>query len=109
MKNCKECGKLFVGLSEICDECRNKEESDFKVIYGLIRDNEDISINEIVEKSGFNKKKVLKLLRKAGIGAGLELGKKGKDKLLKCKNCGKEILIGSYCRSCAEKLRSVLK
>ena len=104
MKNCKECGKLFVGLSEICDECRNKEENDFKIIYGLIRDNEDISIDEIVVKSEFTKKKVLRLLRKANIGVGLEK----KSKVLKCKKCGKEILFGSYCRSCAERLRSAL-
>lgn len=109
MKNCKECGKLFVGLLEICEDCRIKEENDFKIIYGLIRDNEDISVDEIVVKTRFKKKRILKLLRKANIGAGFKSKKKSQSKILKCKNCGKEILFGSYCRSCAEKLRAALR
>lgn len=99
LKNCIECGKLFVHpVSTICRECQEVDEKQFKKVKEYLWMKNDASISDIHEHTQVPEKKIIRFIRDGRIsGHGIE-------NVLLCEGCGQPISEGSYCSSCRGRL-----
>ena len=93
MKNCSNCGKVFVSINNarICMDCREKEEQWEKAIVEFVRENPKSQIGEIVEATGVQ-----------------EPVSTGVDLFYPCEKCGSPIQKGQYCDKCQKEMREEL-
>lgn len=103
LKNCVECGKLFVHLvSSVCQDCYEKEEKQFKKVREYLWSKEDASIAEIHEHTQVPEKKIIRFIREGRIkGHGIQ-------NVLLCEGCGQPISEGNYCSRCRGRLMNEL-
>lgn len=108
LKNCPECGALFVsGIKKLCDECSKKDEEDYNKIFKFLRQNPCSKIVEVSEGTGVPRKKIMKFIEEGRISlATIVLDEKEK---ICCKMCGKEIKSGKLCNVCAEEFKKKLE
>lgn len=101
LRNCKECGKVFVYIKkDICPACLDKEDDMFDKVRDFLKDNPGAHITEVSEKTEVPEEKVIKFLREGRIVSGnAELTG------LFCETCGAPISSGYTCAACREKLR----
>ncbi|AZR73905.1 hypothetical protein BBF96_11195 [Anoxybacter fermentans] len=101
LKNCIECGKVFVHPTmNICSECYEEEEKDFEKVKEYLWDKASASIDEIHKMTGVSKKRIIKFIKSGRITAG-ELNF---ENVLTCESCGEPIKEGRYCKKCSERL-----
>jgi flagellar operon protein (TIGR03826 family) len=100
LKNCPECGKLFVQVSRnLCPACVEQEEKDFEAVAGYLRNHEDADITETSEATGVIEERIITFLRDGRLEA------KGAISLeLKCERCGRPISSGRFCEGCTNNL-----
>ncbi len=101
LKNCTECGRVFVHPSrEICPACYEAEEQDFQKVKEFLRDKAHSSVDDVSDKTGVAKKRVIKFVRQGRLTAeGLDI-----ELFLSCEGCGEPISEGRYCKECRDKL-----
>lgn len=100
--NCKMCGRAFNSLSgkPICNECREKEESEFLRVREFVKDNPKVAISVVSEKTGVSAEKIRRFLNE-----GLLEQAQLQDSDLQCQLCKASIPSGNYCINCMTKLR----
>lgn len=100
LRNCAQCGKLFVFINRnICPDCLAKEEEMFEVVRTYLRDNPDSKIKEVSEATEVPEDKIIRFLREGRIISGnINAG-------LVCETCSKPISSGYTCEECKDKLR----
>ena len=101
LKNCPECGKLFMDMgTRICRDCLDKEEELMMKISSFVRDNPHSTIKEIVDGVEGAKEKVVRRMIKEGrfVQDGVEIE-------YPCEKCGKLIHHGRFCPKCDEALK----
>ncbi|WP_422446897.1 TIGR03826 family flagellar region protein [Thermoanaerobacterium sp. DL9XJH110] len=104
LRNCPECGKLFVyTVKNLCPDCVKKEEEDFEKVRDYLYDNPGATIEEVSEKTGVDSKKVLEFLREGRL-----VLKNANAGILSCEMCGAPILTGRYCDKCAGDMKKRL-
>ena len=104
MKNCSNCGKVFVSInnSRICMDCRAKEEEYEKKIIAYVRDNPKSTIAQIVEETGAQEPLIRRMIREGRfVATGVEL-------YYPCDKCGSPIQRGQYCEKCQKEMREEL-
>lgn len=101
IKNCQDCGKIFVHSSrDLCPECYALEEEDFKKVREYLWEKSTSSVDDVHEKTGVPVKRIVKFIRTGRIGgAGVKV-----DLYLNCEGCGAPITEGRFCRSCRDRL-----
>lgn len=101
LKNCKKCGRMFSATNghEFCSKCRLEVEDHFKIVREYVYDHPGVTVNEVAEETGVEKKEILKFLREEK----LEL--KDISEGSRCQKCGKPISSGRYCQTCASELK----
>ena len=101
LKNCSECGKIFVHPTRrICNDCYNLEELDFKKVKEFLWKKNKSTVEEVHENTGVSTKKITKFIREGRLNTGnlpFEL-------YLHCESCGEPILEGNYCEACRTKM-----
>lgn len=102
LRNCIQCGKLFVYISKaLCPDCLKKENEMFEKVRDYINQNPDSSLKKVSEKTGVDTKKILGFLKEGRL-----LLKKANANILNCEVCGEAILTGRYCEKCAKELKN---
>ncbi len=97
LKNCSECGKVYMEIGQgMCPNCFIKEQEAEQIVYSFVRDHDKCSIKDIVEGTGVKEKVIFRML-KAGrfIASGLEIS-------YPCQGCGTPITTGKLCPKCSK-------
>ena len=101
LKNCPECGKLFMDTGvRICRDCMDREEEMMLKISSFVRDNPHSTIKEIVEGVEGAKERLIRRMIKEG-----RFVQDGMDVSYPCEKCGKLINNGRFCPKCDEELK----
>ena len=103
MRNCQRCGKLFMQQSneKICRDCRDADvEMEHKVTQ-YVRDNPNCKLQEIVDATGAEESLIRRMISEGRFAQNIVQ--------LKCKKCGKEIVVGQYCESCLSSMQENLQ
>jgi flagellar operon protein (TIGR03826 family) len=91
--NCPECGKLFEKKARnLCPDCIEKEEQDFKLIKDYLYKNPGEGIIAVSEQTGVSDKKIIAFLKEGRLFVDASY--------LNCEHCGKPISSGRYCNKC---------
>jgi len=102
LRNCPECGKVFVYVTRnLCPECAAKEEELFRKVKDYLYEVPGATMEEIYEKTGVPPKKILEFLREGR----LILKKENVNLILHCEMCGQPILTGRLCDKCSREMK----
>ena len=96
LKNCPECGRLFVeNASGLCPACYEKiEEDEFKVVEYL-RNTKKASLQEIHEATGVKESIIMRMLKRGRLFSDF-------DVTYPCESCGSPITEGRICSRCSK-------
>ncbi len=100
LKNCERCKKAFsspVTTAKFCPTCVKKNEDELDTLTEIIEDNPNITLSELIEKTGISEKIILRFVQNDKLP-------KFNIQLATCKKCGVEINGGSYCKNCLTKM-----
>lgn len=102
MRNCPECGKIFVDSGAgICNQCIRKDEENEIIIDSYLRDNPGSTIKQIHEATGIKEKTIMRMIRSGRLGSG--------EVSYPCERCGTPISDGRYCDECTAALHNEIK
>jgi len=106
LKNCPECGKLFMDMgSRICRDCLEREDELMVQVSSFVRDHPHSTIKDIVEGVEGVKERLVRRMIKEG-----RFVQDGIDISYPCEKCGKPIHRGRFCDKCdAEIKKDVMK
>lgn len=100
LRNCPECGKVFVYIhTNLCPACKKNEEEDFLKVNAYLRDHPQITIFELSEETGVDEVRIVKWVREGRIE-----GKSYPGLAVSCERCGKLVQSGRYCIQCSNEL-----
>jgi len=103
LKNCPECGKLFMdNPAGLCMDCVRQEEKDSDKVADFLRDKKKANIEEIHETTGVKIKVILKMLRKGRIFGDAMV-------VYPCESCGEPIMEGKVCSACSKNIMGQVK
>jgi transposase-like protein len=98
LKNCIECGRLYVeNPSGLCPECYDKEEKEEIIITEYMRKVGKASMQQIHEETGVNERTIMRMMKK-----GRFIGKF--DISYPCEICGAPITEGRLCLDCSKNI-----
>ena len=86
LKNCPECGKLYLEVGQkMCPACYDVELEQEKIVHDYVRDHDKCSIRMIVDDTGVKEKVVLRMIKSGGVVS--------KNVAYPCENCGADIFV----------------
>lgn len=101
LANCEGCNKVFNKVTtSLCPACIEQEERDLKTINEALRDEPNQTVAQLSEKTGVNKKMILRLLKDQRIASEANLVD------MKCGKCGAPAISLSVklCKRCAAEI-----
>ncbi|WP_223191665.1 flagellar protein [Propionispora hippei] len=104
LKNCPECGKIFVDSpAGMCPACVEQEERDeIKIVDFLRESGNAASIEEIHESTGVKERTILHMMRKGRFMGDFEIS-------YACESCGAPIVEGRVCAACSKNIINQMK
>jgi len=104
LKNCPECGRIFVDMGTgICRDCFDKEEEKMQEISSYVRDNPNSKVKDICEALGVKERLVMRMIRDGWfVTEGLSID-------YPCERCGKSIQEGRFCEKCNAELQKEME
>lgn len=100
LKNCSECGKIFVHPTrDVCDGCHQKEEDDFKKVKEYLWKKLKSNVEEVHEATEVSIKRIHKFIREGRLNTGNMA-----PLFLECETCGAQITEGRFCEACRGKM-----
>lgn len=104
LKNCPECGKLFVHTERnLCPECVRREDDDFERVRRFLRDEPQATIERVSRMTGVSEPVILRLLRHGRLTL-----PEGSPIALRCERCEAPIDAGRLCKACRKELAEAL-
>ena len=100
---CRKCKRLFkqINKRKYCYNCFTEIEEKMDKIKELLKNQEDISITELVEKFELPKQIIIDYIKENSlIVNNILFSEEDVKHFHKCKSCGCYINTGSYCLSC---------
>ncbi len=107
LKNCSNCGKLFVQThgEKLCRDCAIQEEEQQREIRDYIHEHQGCSITEVMQNVNVSKKLINNMINK-GLFGNLRRSRSSYT----CQSCGKPVSVGNtYCKDCLKRLRTETK
>lgn len=105
LKNCRRCGKAYNSPNpNLCPECADAEEEEFKGVRKFIKDNPKVSLEVVAEATGIPEDRIRDYLREGRLESADLNGP-----VLECKRCGKPIYQGEYCVLCQSELQQTFR
>ncbi len=102
LRNCPECGKLFVdNASGMCSDCYQLEEDAEYKIGEYLRKHDKASILEIHEETGVKERTILRMIKRGRIVTG--------SISYPCDSCGRQIFEGRLCSECTQSFTTQVK
>ena len=98
ISQCNICNKLFKSNNqdeEVCPQCKTSNKKTLVSLSRCLIKEPDINLTNLQLKTGIDRQKIIKLIRKRKI--------KVKNSV-KCKRCGKNIDTGRFCHRCRQEL-----
>ncbi|MFZ7101358.1 MAG: TIGR03826 family flagellar region protein [Peptococcaceae bacterium] len=100
LRNCPQCGRVFVYLhSNLCPACKKNEEEEFVKVKNHLKKNPHISIFELSEATEVDESKIVKWVREGRLE-----GENHTGLTVSCERCGKMMPKGRYCQQCSNEL-----
>ena len=104
LKNCPECGKVFLeNGGACCPACMKQREEQKAEIVSFLREHPKSTVDEICGALGVKKSLVIYMLQPGRLD-GIEVHVE-----YPCAACGEMILSGRYCRPCSAKMAEELE
>ena len=104
LKNCPECGKVFLeNGGGYCPACMKQREEQKAQIASFLREHPASSVDEICGALGVKKSLVIYMVQPGRLD-GLDVRVE-----YPCAACGAKILSGRYCRACSTKMAEELE
>jgi flagellar operon protein (TIGR03826 family) len=99
LKNCSECGRIFVDTGiGVCRDCYEKQQDQMQEISSYVRDNPHSTVKQICEALKVKEKLVMRMIREGRFvtdGVSVEYP---------CESCGTPITSGRFCDKCNDDL-----
>mgnify|MGYP006299591841 CR=1 FL=1 len=95
---CNSCGKLFNNNNqdeEVCPSCQNNQRRTYISLQRCLSKNPDITLQELHNKTGIEKRTILKMIKERRIHV---------KNSVECGRCGKLIDTGKFCYHCRQEL-----
>jgi flagellar operon protein (TIGR03826 family) len=99
LSNCPKCGKLFIRVREICDDCYEKQEEDYQKVSSYLWDHPGCNIQELSNATGVSVSQIRQFILANRI-----IISQFKNLSYPCDTCGKMIKEGKTCPSCLKKI-----
>ena len=104
LKNCPECGKVFLeNGGGYCPACMKQREEQKAAIVSFLREHPESGVDEICAALGVKKSLVIYMLQPGRLD-GLDV-----HVSYPCAACGEMIFSGRYCRPCAAQMAEALE
>lgn len=107
VKNCPECGDLFLQhLRTICNACYKAKEDSYEVVYNYMkrRENRQATLFEVHEKTGVAEERIIHYIREGRIQVvGLP------NFSYPCEICERPVQDGRVCSSCRKEFKEELQ
>lgn len=107
VRNCKKCNKIFnyIGGAQICPDCKQEDEEDFKKVKEYLYDHPKASMYEVSKELNISIQRIKGYLKEGR----LEIVGDGGNMFLECERCGKSISSGRYCNECSKDVSNDFK
>jgi len=102
LTNCPKCGKLFLRLRNICDDCYQKQEADFLKVAAYLREHSGVTMQELNDGTGVSVPQIRQF-----IWAGRILVDQFPNLSYPCETCGNLIQEGRQCSNCINTLNKL--
>lgn len=103
LKNCSECGNLYVeNPSGLCPNCLREEDKAEDIVAEFLRNTKQASLEEIHEATGIKTKVILRMLKRGRITSDTQIS-------YPCTTCGAPIFEGRLCDRCAKNITDQIK
>ncbi len=104
LKNCSNCGKIFMSYGEkICPNCVEEQKNLEMIVVEYVRDHPKCKIHEILEETGAPESLIRRLIEEG------RFEQVGVNLSYPCKKCGKPIIAGQYCDECLTEMQENLQ
>ncbi|MGN0941915.1 MAG: flagellar protein [Selenomonadaceae bacterium] len=104
LKNCPECGKIYVETGVgMCRDCYNKMQDQMEEVSSYVRDNPHSTVRDICENLDVKEKLVRRMIREG------RFEMDGINFEYPCEKCGKPITHGRYCEKCNKEMASAME
>jgi predicted amidophosphoribosyltransferase len=98
LRNCLECGRLFVGPAPVCPDCRRAQEAAFDRVRAYLADNPAASIRETCEATEVAPGLLRRFVEEGRLVLAATAG-------ATCKVCGAPVTSGRLCPDCQGELQ----
>ncbi|NRD79368.1 flagellar protein [Bacillus sp. BRMEA1] len=102
--NCRRCGKLYLRIRNICDQCFQKQEDDFLKVSEYLRDFPGVTIHALSEATEVSVGQIREFIMAERIIAG-----HFPNLAYPCETCGSMIKSGTKCQNCFESISKLAK
>lgn len=107
VKNCPQCGSLFIDVGfRVCERCLKYENEQFEIVKEYLQKNAGVTVEQISEATGVSRQLILQFI-KAGRLSGSITKLAGPQ--VRCERCDKPILEGRICAQCQSELTEKLR
>ena len=104
LRNCSNCGKIFMSQGEkICPNCVQEQKELEVVVVDYVRDHPKCKIPEIMEETKAPESLIRRLIEEG------RFEQVGVNLSYPCRKCGKPIVAGQYCEDCLTEMQENLQ
>ncbi len=97
IRQCKRCGKVFqFSGSTLCPKCVREVDKQFDDVRNFLYDNPHSTLETVVEETKVNAQDIKRWLKEGRL---ILTG--DSTAMIQCESCGKPILTGKLCETCA--------
>ena len=97
LRNCVQCGRLFVSAAAVCPECRQAEDAAFERVRAYLDEHPAASIAETCEATGVTSALLHRFVEEGRLALAAGAG-------ATCKICGAPVTSGRLCPDCQAEL-----
>jgi uncharacterized protein len=102
--NCIKCGKLFLKLRDICQDCFQKQEDQFIIVNDYLRNHKNSTIQDVSDETGVSITQIRQFILAKRIQVHYF-----PNLSYPCDTCGTMIKEGKKCQSCLDTIKEFSK